>query len=70
MFCLDDNEEIIDDIEDYICYEALDMLSTQATVWVRNEKLRTDFEVISINKSYAEANFKFRTKILHLGSGT
>lgn len=60
----DDKDEIIDDIEDYICYEALDMLSMQTTVWVRNEKLRTDFEVISINKSYAEANFKVKNENL------
>ena len=60
----DDKDEIIDDIEDYICYEALDMLSMQTTVWVRNEKLRTDFEVISINKSYAEANFKIKNENL------
>ena len=65
----DDKEEIIDDIEDYICYDALDMLSMQTTVWVRNEKLRTDFEVISVNKSYAKLISRLRTKILHLGSG-
>jgi len=60
----DDKDEIIDDIEDYICYEALGMLSMQTTIWVRNEKLRTDFEVIPINKSYAETNFKFKNENL------
>ena len=60
----DDKDEIIDDIEDYICYEALGMLSMQTTIWVRNEKLRTDFEVIPINKPYAETNFKFKNENL------
>ena len=50
-----EEEEILDDIEETIGYEAMTALDNQTTVWVRNERLEIDYEVISINKSYAEA---------------
>ncbi len=50
-----ENEEIIENVEECIGYDALAVLDTQGTVWVRNEELAVDYEVISINKTYAEA---------------
>jgi len=49
-----DDEEMIEDIEESCGYEALSKLDMQTTVWVRNEPLCTDYEIISFNKSYAE----------------
>jgi len=50
----EESEEIIDDVEGTIGYDALAKLDTQTSVWVRNEPLAIDYEVISLNKSYAE----------------
>ena len=51
----DEHEEIINDIEEKVGYEALSTLDMQTTVWVRNEPLCIDYEIISINKSFAES---------------
>ena len=51
---MDENEEIIDDIESVVGYDALAMLDMQTTVWVRNEPLGIDYEIIALNKSYQE----------------
>lgn len=51
----DEHEEVINDIEETVGYDALAALDMQTTVWVRNEPLCIDYEIISINKSYAEA---------------
>ncbi len=51
----DEHEEIINDIEEKVGYDALAQLDMQTTVWVRNEPLCIDYEIISINKSFAEA---------------
>jgi len=51
----DEHEEVIEDVEDKVGYDALAQLDTQTTVWVRNEPLCIDYEIISINKSFAEA---------------
>lgn len=51
----EENEELIDDIEACIGYEALTVLDTQTNVWVRNEPLGIDYEIIALNSSYAEA---------------
>lgn len=53
----DEHEEVINDIEEIVGYDedvfaALDM---HTAVWVRNEPLCIDYEIISINKSFAEA---------------
>lgn len=50
----DEHEEVINDIEEKVGYDALAALDMQTTVWVRNEPLCIDYEIISINKSYAE----------------
>lgn len=51
----DEGEEIIEDREEKVGCDAIPTLDTQTTVWVRNEPLCIDYEIISINKSYAEA---------------
>lgn len=48
------SEEIIDDIDNTVGYDALNALDMQTTVWVRNERLAIDYEVISLRSSYAE----------------
>jgi len=50
----EENEEIIDDIETTVGYDALATLDKQTTVWVRNEPLGIDYEIIGINKTYSE----------------
>jgi len=50
----DEHEEVINDIEEKVGYDAIAALDMQTTVWVRNEPLCIDYEIISINKSYAE----------------
>lgn len=50
----EENEEPIDDVENVIGYEALNILDKQMGVWVRNERLAIDYEIIGINASYAE----------------
>lgn len=50
----DEHEEIIVDVEGTIGYDAQEQLDIETTVWVRNEPLAIDYEVISLNKSYAE----------------
>ena len=50
----DEHEEVINDIEEKVGYDALAALDMQTTVWVRNEPLCIDYEIISINKAYAE----------------
>lgn len=50
----EENEEVIQDIEGTIGYEAMRALDMQNSVWVRNEPLTIDYEVIAIKKSYAE----------------
>lgn len=49
-----DHEEIVKNVEETIGYDALTTLDTQPTVWVRNEHIGIDYEILSINKSYAE----------------
>jgi len=50
----DEHEEVINNIEEIIGYDALAALDMQTIVWVRNELLCCDYEIILINKSYAE----------------
>jgi len=58
----DEHEETIEDIEEKIGYEALSLLDMQTTVWVRNEPLCLDYEIVSISKSYAESVHGIRTE--------
>jgi hypothetical protein len=51
----EENEEIVKDREEKIGYDAISALDMQTTIWVRNEPLCIDYEIVSINKSYAEA---------------
>jgi len=50
----EENEEIIDDIEGIVGYDAIAKLDTQTSVWVRNEPLAIDYEIISLTASFAE----------------
>jgi len=50
----EENEEIIDNVDGIVGYDALSALDMQTTVWVRNEPLGIDYEIIGINKTYAE----------------
>jgi hypothetical protein len=49
-----ENEELVDNIEETVGYDALAILDNQTTVWVRNEPLCIDYEIIAINKSFGE----------------
>ena len=49
----DESDEVIDEIEDVIGFDSLNVFDTQTTVWVRNEPMATDFEVICLHQSYA-----------------
>lgn len=51
----EDNEEIIDDIDSSIGWDALHVLDMQTNVWVRNERIASDYEVIALNSSFAES---------------
>lgn len=50
----EENEDIVDDIENTIGYDALSELDRKTTVWVRNDKISTDYEIIRMNTSYTE----------------
>lgn len=50
----EENGDVIDDIEEVVGYAALAVLDMQTMVWVRNERLAGDYEIISMRKSYAE----------------
>ena len=50
----DEYEEVINEIEEKVGFDALSALDMQTTVWVRNEPLCIDYEIISIKKSFAE----------------
>jgi hypothetical protein len=50
----DEEEEVVEDIEGTIGYDALAALDKQTTIWVRNEPLCTDYEIVAINRSYTE----------------
>lgn len=55
VLCEEDNEEPIDDIEGTVSYDALSVLDMQTTVWVRNEPLGIDYEIIGVRGSYSES---------------
>jgi len=61
----EENEEIIDDVDATIGPDTLSLLDTQTTVWVRNEPLAIDYEIIALNKSYAELAHGIHLKELH-----
>jgi hypothetical protein len=51
----DDNEDIVDDIRAVVGDQALTLLGEDGSdevVYVRNEKLRVDYEIILLHKSY------------------
>jgi len=54
VLCEESNEDPIDDIESTVGYDALNKLDMQTTVWVRNEPLGIDYEIIALRGSYAE----------------
>lgn len=50
----DDGNGVIDDVEETCGFDALAALETAATVWVRNEPLTNDYEIIRIDRSYED----------------
>jgi hypothetical protein len=50
----EESEAIIDDIDNTVGYDAISRLDAQTTCWVRNEPLGIDYEIVAINKSFAE----------------
>jgi hypothetical protein len=60
----EENEEIVDDVENTIGYDSLNLLATQTTTWVRNERLKADYEIIGLNQSYAKTVAGFTEKNL------
>jgi len=53
---IDEDNSIIHHIEQSVGYDALSLLNLEAAVWVRNEPLRIDYEIIAINnKPYTTA---------------
>ena len=53
----DDGEELVDDADQLIGEEAMSLLATHSTVYVRNEPIAADYEIVAINGSYAETVF-------------
>lgn len=49
-----EDEEIIRDVEQIVGDEAIPLLDEHTTVWVRNEPLCIDYEIVGIRGSYAE----------------
>jgi hypothetical protein len=49
-----EDEEVVEDPNAVIGMEALESLDTEATVWVRNEPMGIDYEIVALNKSYSE----------------
>jgi len=50
----EENEEILMDRETIVGDEAIKELDMEPTVWVRNERLDIDYEIMALNKSYQE----------------
>lgn len=62
VLCEEDNEEPIDDIEATVSYDALSTLDMQTTVWVRNEPLGIDYEIMGVRGSYSESVLGMRPR--------
>lgn len=51
-------DEIVDDVEDIVGYKPFEVLEMQTEVWVRNERLSTDYEISRItNMSFEEMKY-------------
>lgn len=50
----DEDESVIEEIEETVGYDAISVLDKQTTVWVRNEPLCTDYEIVALNESYSK----------------
>ena len=57
---MEENEELIPNPKDIIGEEALKLLDKTPNVWVRNESLGIDYEIIGLNTSYTEATTDLR----------
>lgn len=51
----DEQEEAMDDIDGTVGWDVFKVLETQSLAWVRNEPLGIDYEICSVNNSYAQA---------------
>lgn len=54
VVCSEDNEDIITEVEETIGYDALCALDTQTSVWVRNERLHIEYEILAVNSAYSD----------------
>lgn len=50
----DEDDRVINDIEGTVGFDALNNLDVLPTVWVRNEPLCADYEIIGVNESFVE----------------
>lgn len=50
----DEGEDIIDNVENLVGLDAIDALNETNIIWVRNEPLAIDYEIIVVNGSFAE----------------
>lgn len=50
-----DHEAIVENVEECVGSDLLLGIDDQATIWVRNEKLGIDYEIITLNDSYAKS---------------
>ena len=50
----DSKDKVIDNPEDILGWDYLNALSINTTVFVRNEKIKTDYEIHGLSKSYSE----------------
>ena len=57
---MEENEELIPNPKDIIGEEALKLLDKTPNVWVRNESLGIDYEIIGLNTSYIEETTDLR----------
>lgn len=48
----DENEEIVSDVEGVLGEDLVNEFDTQNMVWVRNDSLGIDYEIVAIHKSY------------------
>jgi hypothetical protein len=50
----DEDDRVINDIEGTVGFDSLNNLDVLPTVWVRNEPLCADYEIIGVNESFVE----------------
>jgi hypothetical protein len=51
----EENGDILSDIDTTVGWDAMAALEMQTSVWVRNERIGVDYEIIGVNQTYAES---------------